>query len=1824
MKVTLKAIDIENVIRRAISAETRIPEDQLKFDEPLESYGIESVMGVAIVRRLEETFGELSKTLLFEYQSIESLLGYFREEYGDGATNAATTFVGENLESQSVTANLAVPLSVQSRTIDEAKPRIDNDAIAIIGISGRFPEADSLEEFWEHISRGDDCITEIPERLWDWKEYWHPERGEPGKSYSKWGGFIKDSDCFDPLFFGISNVVAEGMDPQERLFLETVHHTLENAGYTRESLRGKSVGLYVSVMWGSYQHYGARDASTDSSFSSIANRASYFFDLRGPSIALDTTCSGSLTTVHLACESLRAGETDLAIAGGVNITSHPHKYLVLSRTGFASTDGRCRSFAADANGYVPGDGVGAVLLKPLSKAISDGDRIWAVIKGSSVNHGGRSSGYTVPSADAQTSLISQALKRSNIDPRTITYVEAHAPGTALGDPIELRGLINAFRQYTNDTGFCAIGSVKSNIGHLESAAGFASLTKVVLQMRHRQLAPSIHADKLNPNINLSNTPFFIQQELENWETPIVPENGHTARRPRRAAISAFGFGGSNAHVILEEFVTPVNRRVPDTEHLIVLSAKTSERLQVVVKNLLKYIAQHLNTANSVSESTPVAEQVRSRISAITNVNEVLFNNETHLRYLLSGPASREALASDLQRVFGIALEAQQMESSTIGELVADISQRMGNSARGSADRLSLLLEQIAFTLQVGREAMEHRFATVVSSLPQLQQRFEGYLSANAEMEQSCTGKVLNIAANVGARVEEREYVERLVTSHQYESLARLWCNGVTIPWHKLYSDPKPARIDLPLYPFARERCWFAPATQSTSSERVMPSTPALSSDHISAPVEVEPNGHLAANVSDIQSLIFRPRWSPVAATLKTASVVNTPSRALFIYHRSASSLIEAFKRLLRTDQAYEIVLGKRTELLGQHSWEIDLFDENAIKACLTHIDSLETVYFFGGYEVANQDVDTSDTFKRAQAQSAFVLFRLLKALQDYETRNGKTPQLKVITNVASAVRENDPVKPYTSSVLGFVRAAMREYPRLSIQMIDVDLPEDLAQTKDIHTILGYVRDGIAGHAEFAIRDARPYIRELAPYDLGEMKPVFKQRGLYLLIGGAGVIGSKLSRYLANTLSARLVWVGRRPCDDSISRSISEIESLGGHLDYYAADAANINEMQRVLDVIEQKHGGIDGVLHLAMVHGVSRIRDLQESQLTNTFAAKVDSTYALYSLLRRRNPGFVVLFSSAESYVGNIGWAPYAGACSFQDTFALYWMQQASYPVLSVNWGYWEVEDQEVGEMLTAKGIRQLSVAQGVTILERALANRTSQVIALNVDTPVLERMGILPRSLPVRDTKETVETAAVPKPEVIPPVQGTAGSLTVEPLISPNLNLPVQDKVSVAAEDLPSPELVTEGLLDVLSSVLKIEKARFEPDVDLINYGIDSLTIVALQKTIEERVGSVPATLFITSQTINAVVANLREQYPEAARLLAGKKNGTPATPKPVVSPAAPATGLATDVNLTMLRLVEPPDILPYLDEYGGRFREGQLEQAAASTTVQTLSQHGPKLAHLLVDTPTVEKMELFAVGSGVPVLLLPAVGLTAPTWRYQLNSLLNQTMRLFVAHPPGYGLTKPIQNCTTRGIAGTMKQVIDLISPGRPVHLVGSCLGCVAAMYLARFHPERIASLTLIGAFHSPAEMLVGDPARLTASEFEHILVSAVDRIKDDFAATTRPIGPNGNGAAPATDALLAFLLNGLCANALIAMRYLNEMLTMSPLEWLSGITIPTQCICGTNDKIVKPKQSKEIAEAIPGADLLMIDGAGHFPYLTHSEQFNAVVESFVRRQVTRQIPV
>ncbi len=471
------------------------------------------------------------------------------------------------------------------------------EPIAIIGIGCRLPgNVRNPEEFWQMLCNGVDAISEIPEDRWSIDSFFDPEPGIAGKSYSKWGGFIRGVDAFDAGFFGVSPREAAAMDPQQRLLLEATYEAMEDGGQTLDRFSGSNTGVFVGIcttdyaqLQSTYDDTGSFDMHTTTGgvVSIAANRISYCFNLKGPSIAVDTACSSSLVAVHLACRSMWNNECGMAIAGGVNAILSAQPFIGFSKLSMLSPDGHCKAFDASGNGFVRGEGVGVILLKPLSKALHDGDDIYAVIRGTAVNQDGRTNGITVPSEAAQSVMVQDACAMAGILPQSVQYVEAHGTGTPVGDPIEARALGNILTRELPAGEYCAIGSVKTNIGHLEAGAGIAGLIKVALCIKHRQIPPNLHFHNPNPYINFDRLKLRVQTTLGQWPR----ENKELV-----AGVNSFGFGGTNAHSLLSECPAVEDKKqalTPDRQGLASLfpfSAQSPEALRELVRNYLDFLS----------------------------------------------------------------------------------------------------------------------------------------------------------------------------------------------------------------------------------------------------------------------------------------------------------------------------------------------------------------------------------------------------------------------------------------------------------------------------------------------------------------------------------------------------------------------------------------------------------------------------------------------------------------------------------------------------------------------------------------------------------------------------------------------------------------------------------------------------------------------------------------------------------------------------------------------------------------------------------------------------------------------------------------------------------------------------------------------------------------------------------------------------------------------------------------------------------------------------------------------------------------------------------
>jgi acyl-CoA synthetase (AMP-forming)/AMP-acid ligase II/3-oxoacyl-(acyl-carrier-protein) synthase/acyl carrier protein len=722
--------DLARWLLTRTAALLEIDPDLVDPSEPLASYGLDSLKAVRLAGELEQHLGRpLPDTLAYEHPSLDEIANF-------------------------------VSGGVGRRRGERRRRRQDEEPLAIVGLGCRFPGAKNPDELWTFLQRGGDAITEVPTSRWNTDAVYDPTPSSPGHTNTRSGGFLDEIDRFDAEFFGISPKEAAQIDPQHRLLLEVAWEALEHAGIAPSSLAGTRTGVFVGISSNDYSRLQAGRpslqtayAATGNAQSMAASRISYVLDLQGPNWAVDTACSSSLVALHQACQSLRAGECNTALVGGVNLILDPTPTVAFSQSGMMSPDGRCKAFSAAADGYGRAEGCGVVVVRPLADALRDRDHVYAVVRGSAVNHDGRSNGITAPNGAAQVSLIRDALADAGTSPAEIGYVEAHGTGTALGDPIEMQALQDALDAEGAARQRCFVGSVKTNIGHTEAAAGIAGVIKVALALDRGGLPPHLHLDQLNPRISLDGTSFAIATARESWP--------RRTDRSRIAGVSSFSFGGTNAHAILAEgplhgqplHAAAANGRSQEEGaplHLLTLSALS----ETALATLAQTFAQHLETTTD-----DLAD-----ICFTANTGRSCFRH----RLAVFGANSQELAA--------------RLRQAPQGGQAAPIEGVMSGSVRGRGGR---------------------RVALVADSIdgPPMQDLFElAPTLQRAERDQA--PQVDNpfwLTASVSG-VDDRHAL--------LEAVAALWVAGVPIDFHKLDAGTAPRRVAVPTYPFQRRRYWF--------------------------------------------------------------------------------------------------------------------------------------------------------------------------------------------------------------------------------------------------------------------------------------------------------------------------------------------------------------------------------------------------------------------------------------------------------------------------------------------------------------------------------------------------------------------------------------------------------------------------------------------------------------------------------------------------------------------------------------------------------------------------------------------------------------------------------------------------------------------------------------------------------------------------------------------------------------------------------------------------------------------------------------------------------
>ncbi|KYF88597.1 hypothetical protein BE20_22550 [Sorangium cellulosum] len=1367
----------EPIVRELVAqicAALRMKPDDVDVHQPFADYGVDSIIAVELVERVNRILGaKLLPTALFEHNNIAALAAHLAEELADaprtGALDAgAGSAAPADVRGTGVAPDTAVAAQAGGGAALASDASAPDGLIAVIGMSGRFPGARNLAEFWRLLASGTCAIRRAPRERWAAEEIFDPDPERLDKSYCIEGGFLDDIDLFDAAFFGITGREAELTDPQHRLFLEEAYAALEDAGYATESIRGARCSVFVGAGAGDYLNRllelripkGAQ-AFWGNTASVLASRLSYFLDMKGVSLA-----SSSLVAVHLACKNLLDGESDLAIAGGAFLNVTPSFHILASNARMLSPVGRCKAFSADADGFVPGEGVGAVVLKRLDAALRDGDCIHGVILGSAVNQDGRTNGIIAPSVESQAALLREVYDRNGIDPATITYVEAHGTGTRLGDPIEVEGLTRAFRAFTDARGYCALGSVKSNMGHAATAAGIAGLLKGLLCLRYGQIPPSLHFSAPNPAIDFGASPFFVNTELREWGRD---------RGPRRMTVSSFGFGGTNAHLVLaeppERPLRPAARK--PAAYVVPLSAKHPDALRRRVSDLGRWL----------EEQGPRHD--------LGDVAYTLQRRRSH-------HAHRAAFVARDAQEFLEAIRAVEQEGRHPCFVTSE--------GRGSLAGLRRSLDELAASL--------------------CRELGDGALPPDEQHKKSAV-------------------------------LAELYVAGTEIDWDRALPD-EGRTVSLPTYPFVRQRFWAeAPAEVSPrAAEAPRPSLPAADQERRLA--------------------YFGPRWD--RAPLPSATARAWPGGDLVVFDLDARLVREQQARGL--DGARRILWvrpGSRFEISAPDAIAVDPSSPDDYRQLWAHLAGsgrapAALVLLWPWRLSAGARADAAHA-EQAIAHGIRAVELLVRAM--CAAPPASETRLVLVYRGDREVTAGD--QPLGEAAAAYGRSLRPLLPQ--VRYLSLMLPGDLDERRLVDLLDRELSDaGGDPHREVAYDGGERYVRGLGPAEPipCEDGAALRDRGHYLITGGAGGLGRIFARHLARRCQARLLLLGRSPLDERLRAELASLEVLGAEVMYRQADVTRTRDLEAALAEAKRRFGPLHGVIHAAGVITGRLLTDKSPAEFEATLRPKVVGTPAIDAVTAGEPLDFFVAFSSASSWLGDMGQGDYAVANRFMDAYCLHREGLRRRGLrrgrsASIAWPLWrdggmrfapELEQR----YLRSSGLSLVEERHGIEAFDAILAGGPAQVM------PLIGELSLLAPIL------------GLSAPRARPSVNAaSADGATRE--------APAGRRSGAAG---PAREQIEADLRKIMAAHFKVNIGELELDDNLGALGFDSLMLTELADRMSRRYGvEVLPTVFFSHNTVRSLAAHLVETFGPGLRLeesLPQAARGAEVSASPLEAPLAVA----------------------------------------------------------------------------------------------------------------------------------------------------------------------------------------------------------------------------------------------------------------------------------------------------------------------------------------------
>ena len=1387
--------DIRGAVISALASALYVEPEQITGSAGFADLGLDSILAVEVAKTLATSLSIPTRAMdFYEAGTLDRLAALLSSRQPASASAAPA-------EPPAIIASPSESATAESTGLG------DSDAIAIIGIAGRFPGAADIQAFWEVLSTGRDCVTEIPTERWALEDFFDPQKGNGSRSYSRWGGFIDGVDRFDPLHFRISPREAELMDPQERLFLTSVQAALDDAACLPQALGGGKVGVFAGVMYGEWQLLAA-DASTPDSFIaahapywSIANRVSYCFGWTGPSMALDSACSSALTALHLACESLRRGECDAAVAGGVNLSLHPRKYLGLSAGRFAASDGRCRSFGAGGDGYVPGEGVGTVVLKRLADALADGDHIHGVVRGSAINHGGTASGYSVPQSEAQAQVIRTALRRAGIDASGIGYVEAHGTGTSLGDPIELEGLKRAFGAGAQGI---ALGSVKSNIGHLEAAAGVAALAKVLLQMQHRKLAPSLHSDPPNPVLEIDGSGFAVVRKLADW-----PRRNNS---PLRAGISSFGAGGSNAHVIIEEAPAQSERTAaPVGPWCIPLSAPSQDQLARFAGDLANFIRRVLESPWLVPDVAHTLSQGRT-VHAVRHA--IMAQTKTDMLAALEGLAAGSNLpptvpplphvtawlgggAVPLPPVPGarrIALPPLPLNEERYWlpqPPKPPSAPRPLRQARESVAEKTVLSLETTLSWSLSDPVLSDHRVRGRPVLPAAALLIALARQVGDDVSFSDVSFITPLAADAaGVTVTIVRGEDGLFTvSHEGRTAVRGRMTNAKQP----QGAPSAAAGDLPdvsglyerfesmgtNYGFTYRRIRSAHISDGLAVAQLKSEGPPEglldAGFHAAALLVPERGAHLpfhieslwlGTRIGEARRASLQPRHDSALlgvdmALLDEAGEVVAMLQGLSLRPvagstKQAPENLALLQPVWRDEPLDGVVRPQGDVAIIAGPEAADLVAALAVAATpgrlislslptLRHdpaaiskaLASVREIIFITGHGPGN------DELSAAENGGVVPLLSLAQGL----ARLGATQKrvLRLVTFGVQATGFEPSVSPWQAAAIGLAKVAGLELPGLSCALIDLPPAPSPADLPAMATAI-LAEPATEQRIEIALRNGRRLVQRVERTELpaSAFNP-FRPWGIHVIVGGARGIGLQIACHMARRAHARVLLIGRSG-PASAEAAIAAVSAAGGEAIYRSADLLDGPAVAQAVADARRLWGPINGVIHSALVLDDRSLLRLDEASLRRALEPKARGAVNLAAAVAQDSLDYFAFFSSANAVFGNAGQANYVAGCRFKDAFAAHLRTSKSIPALSINWGYWGevgvVADDAMRDRLARQGILPISNAEGIGAFERAICAGVHQIMPVAGTAEAFTRLGVTAPAQNREDVEEAALTA--------------------------------------------------------------------------------------------------------------------------------------------------------------------------------------------------------------------------------------------------------------------------------------------------------------------------------------------------------------------------------------------------------------------------------------------------------------------------------------------------